>query len=1422
MTARGNGGRWSERFSRGCAAALAVAALVLAGDCGTNQDDGATQTVSAAFSAQDVLGFESLDAWTPSSGTEALTTTHTQGAFAYALTAPVNFTNIVGAAIDNTTPNLQGLTTAGSSLALDMVIPTQQPNQFFFGSVQLLVSVPSRNVNNLFIAQVELTGLPLGSFQTLRFAVPDSLRNSLRGATFNDLSFTVALNAPSGATGTYIFDNLRAVAANNAEFSLTPSPAAVTVVQGATAQSTIAVARVGGFAAGVALTATGLPTGVTATFNPATATGASSVVTFSAAAGAALGPATVTITGTGGGLSRTATIALTVAPAPNFTLAASPAALTVVQGATAQSTITIARQNGFSAAVALSATGLPAGVTAAFNPASTAGASSVVTFTAAANAAPGTATVTITGTGGGLTRTTTIALTVAAAANFTLAASPASVTVVQGATAQITVTITRQNGFAAAVAFTAAGLPAGVTAAFNPASTTGASSVVTFTAAANAALGTATVTITGTGGGLTQTTTIALTVAPAPDFTLAAAPASVTVVQGATAQSTITISPLNGFAASVALGATGLPAGVTAVFTPASTTSSSVVTFSAALSAALGTATVTITGTGGGLTRTTAIALTVAPAPDFALAASPAAVTVVQGATAQSTVTIVPLNGFAAAVTFSTGPLPAGVTASFAPPTTAGPSTTLTFTAAPAAALGPATVTITGTGGGLTRTTTIAVTVAPAPDFALTVSPAAVTVIQGATAGTTVTIAQLNGFSAPVTFAASGLPAGVTATFAPPTTAGPTTSLTFSAALDAALGPATVTITGTGGGLTRTTSVALTVAPAPDFTLAASPAAVTVVLESTATSTVTVTPLNGFAAAVSFSASGLPDGVTATFAPPSATDASVVTFAASAAAVPGSTTVTITGVGGGLVRSTTVALTVAAPTGDFSLDASPVGLTVSVGGSATTTIAITRIDGFPSTITFSASGLPSGVVATFTPPATTGDSTTLTLTALDTAVTGPATVTITGTGGTFTRTTSITLLVTPAVVEDFSLTASPAAFSISQGDSVTGTITITRINGFADAVGFSASGLPAGVTATFTPASTTDDSVAFTLTAAADAAAGSATVTITGTGGGLTRTTTVDLVVNATPAGDFTISAVPTAFTIAQGDAVTGAINIARTGGFADAVSFTASGLPAGVTATFTPSSTTGDSVGVTLTAAADAATGPATVTVTGTSPSLTRTTTISLVVNATPAGDFALSARPAGLSMNQGDTGVPVLITIDRQGGFAADVSFGATGLPAGVTATFSPPDTTDTSVTMLLSATPTATTGPATIVVSGTGGGLTRTVPINIVVSAGPSGDFGLNAVPSAYGVNAGDVVSGLITIDRFGFTGPISFAATGLPPGVTVSFNPPTTADVQTVITFTVAPDAPTTFSTITIVGSGSGLMRTVPITLLVNGS
>jgi hypothetical protein len=199
---------------------------------------------------------------------------------------------------------------------------------------------------------------------------------------------------------------------------------------------------------------------------------------------------------------------------PDFALSRNPTSLTVNRGASGTSTITITRSGGFASAVALSASGLPAGVTASFNPASATGTSSVLTLTASTTATLGAATVTVTGTGGGLTRTTTINLTVAQpqTPDFSLSAAPTSLTVNRGASGTSTITITRSGGFASAVALSASGLPAGVTASFNPASATGTSSVLTLTASTTATLGAATVTVTGTGGSLTRTTSISLTV----------------------------------------------------------------------------------------------------------------------------------------------------------------------------------------------------------------------------------------------------------------------------------------------------------------------------------------------------------------------------------------------------------------------------------------------------------------------------------------------------------------------------------------------------------------------------------------------------------------------------------------------------------------------------------------------------------------------------------------------------------------------------------------------------------------------------------------------------------------------------------------------------------------------------------------------
>jgi sugar lactone lactonase YvrE len=109
--------------------------------------------------------------------------------------------------------------------------------------------------------------------------------------------------------------------------------------------------------------------------------------------------------------TATDSVMLTVNPAPSFTLGASPASLTIAQGASGKSTIAVTGQNGFAGSVTLSASGLPSGVTAAFatNPTTR---TSVLTLTASSTATVGSATITIKGTSGSLTASTTVAVTI--------------------------------------------------------------------------------------------------------------------------------------------------------------------------------------------------------------------------------------------------------------------------------------------------------------------------------------------------------------------------------------------------------------------------------------------------------------------------------------------------------------------------------------------------------------------------------------------------------------------------------------------------------------------------------------------------------------------------------------------------------------------------------------------------------------------------------------------------------------------------------------------------------------------------------------------------------------------------------------------------------------------------------------------------
>ena len=84
---------------------------------------------------------------------------------------------------------------------------------------------------------------------------------------------------------------------------------------------------------------------------------------------------------------------------------------------------------------------------------------------------------------------------------------------------------------------------------------------------------------------------------------------------------------------------------------------------------------------------------------------------------------------------------------------------------------------------------------------------------------------------------------------------------------------------------------------------------------------------------------------------------------------------------------------------------------------------------------------------------------------------GSSTLTITGTSGSLSHQTTVTLVVTAAA--DFSLTAAPSTQSVAVGGSTTYTATVTAQNGFTGSTGFAVSGLPTGATASFNPTTVT-------------------------------------------------------------------------------------------------------------------------------------------------------------------------------------------------------------------------------------------------------------------------------------------------------------------------------------------------------------
>ena len=306
---------------------------------------------------------------------------------------------------------------------------------------------------------------------------------------------------------------------------------------------------------------------------------------------------------------------------------------------------------------------------------------------------------------------------------------------------------------------------------------------------------------------------------------------------------------------------------------------------------------------------------------------------------------------------------------------------------------------------------------------------------------------------------------------------------------------------------------------------------------------------------------------------------------------------------------------------DFALTATPASQSVVAGNGTSYTATVTPSSGYSGTVTFSVSGLPAGATGTFTPGSvTTSGSSTLGITTTTAVAAGTYPLTITGTDGTITHTASVSLVVSAPVVGDFSVGATPASQTVQAGNATTYTATITPSGGFTGTVNLSASGLPAGASASFAPTSVTGGSGSSTLTVSTTSAtaAGTYTLTITGTSGALTHSTTVTLVVTAPPpAPNFSIAATPASLNVRRGTSGSYTVTVTALNGFTGTVNLTVSGVPNRVTATFNPASITSSGTStLTITAANNAPKNPVTLTITGTSGTLTHSTTVTLTVN--------------------------------------------------------------------------------------------------------------------------------------------------------------------------------------------------------------
>ena len=156
-----------------------------------------------------MLGFEDPTEWTldpGDNGTTAivgLNSNRTQGASSLEVAAQ-NYARFNSAPVSS-------IGSVGPLVLLDVLLPTSQPNPSWYGDADMFVNSPTLGLFNVYLSDVPLTGLALGTWQTLAFQLPASAAAAIANGVYSDLTFSVVLNVPFNETGHYLLDNIRSI-----------------------------------------------------------------------------------------------------------------------------------------------------------------------------------------------------------------------------------------------------------------------------------------------------------------------------------------------------------------------------------------------------------------------------------------------------------------------------------------------------------------------------------------------------------------------------------------------------------------------------------------------------------------------------------------------------------------------------------------------------------------------------------------------------------------------------------------------------------------------------------------------------------------------------------------------------------------------------------------------------------------------------------------------------------------------------------------------------------------------------------------------------------------------------------------------------------------------------------------------------------